>query len=156
MLNSVNLQGRLTRDPELRFATETGNAVCRFSIAVEGNYKNKNGEYITAFIPCVAFGKTAENVSKYFVKGSMIILSGSILMNKYVKDEKTVTALEIKVDSFNFAGEARRKDGTKPDMTSDEEKPAEPVKEQEPEQEKIDDSEFFPEVTDVDDADLPF
>ena len=67
MLNKIILMGRLTRDPELR-RTESGTAVCSFSIAVDRDFKSKNGEKETDFIDIVAWRATAEFVSKYFTK----------------------------------------------------------------------------------------
>ena len=69
MLNKIILMGRLTRDPELR-RTESGTAVCSFSIAVDRDFKSKNGEKETDFIDIVSWRATAEFVSKYFTKGS--------------------------------------------------------------------------------------
>lgn len=66
-MNSVQLVGRLTRDPEVRY-TDGGTTVARFSLAVERRFKSENGP--TADFPnCVAFGKTAEFIEKYFHKG---------------------------------------------------------------------------------------
>lgn len=67
MLNKIILMGRLTRDPELR-RTESGTAVCSFSIAVDRDFKSKNGEKETDFIDIVSWRATAEFVSKYFTK----------------------------------------------------------------------------------------
>ena len=70
MLNKIILMGRLTRDPELR-RTESGTAVCSFSIAVDRDFKSKNGEKETDFIDIVSWRATAEFVSKYFTKGRL-------------------------------------------------------------------------------------
>lgn len=75
MLNKIILMGRLTRDPELR-RTESGTAVCSFSIAVDRDFKSKNGEKETDFIDIVAWRATAEFVSKYFTKGRMAVVEG--------------------------------------------------------------------------------
>lgn len=73
MLNKIILMGRLTRDPELR-RTESGTAVCSFSIAVDRDFKSKNGEKETDFIDIVSWRATAEFVSKYFTKGRMAVV----------------------------------------------------------------------------------
>ena len=82
MLNKIILMGRLTRDPELR-RTESGTAVCSFSIAVDRDFKSKNGEKETDFIDIVAWRATAEFVSKYFQKGSLIAIEGSLQSRQY-------------------------------------------------------------------------
>ena len=78
MLNHIVIMGRLVRDPEIR-RTGTGIAVASFSVAVERDFgKNENGEKETDFIDCVAWRTTGEFVSKYFTKGSMIVVSGRL------------------------------------------------------------------------------
>ena len=77
MLNKIILMGRLTRDPELR-RTESGTAVCSFSIAVDRDFKAKNGEKETDFIDIVSWRATAEFVSKYFTKGRMAVVEGRL------------------------------------------------------------------------------
>ena len=75
--------GRLTADPELR-QTQSGISSCRFTVAVNRRYKNEStGEYDADFITCVAWRQTAEFVSKYFSKGKMIALEGSLRTGKY-------------------------------------------------------------------------
>lgn len=66
-MNSVCLLGRLTADPEMR-QTPNGTAVCSFSVAVNRNFKNRNGEYQADFINCVAWRQTAEFITRYFKK----------------------------------------------------------------------------------------
>ena len=76
MLNHITIMGRLTRDPELR-RTGSGIAVASFSVAVDRDYSGRDGgERETDFIDCVAWRQTGEFVSKYFAKGSMIVVSG--------------------------------------------------------------------------------
>ena len=104
MLNKIILMGRLTRDPELR-RTESGTAVCSFSIAVDRDFKSKNGEKETDFIDIVAWRATAEFVSKYFQKGSLIAIDGSIQTRQYQdKNGNNRTAFEIVANNINFAG----------------------------------------------------
>ena len=67
-MNKVVLVGRLTKDPELRFAAGSGSAVCRFTVAVNRPFKKDE----TDFIGCVAFGKTAETIAQYLTKGREI------------------------------------------------------------------------------------
>ena len=103
MLNKIILMGRLTRDPELR-RTESGTAVCSFSIAVDRDFKSKNGEKETDFIDIVSWRATAEFVSKYFQKGSLIAIDGSIQTRQYQdKNGNNRTAIEIVANNVNFA-----------------------------------------------------
>ena len=71
MLNSVIMMGRLTDNPELR-QTPSGRSVCSFTIAVDRAFKSQNGERQTDFFDVVAWGSTADFVSKYFVKGQLV------------------------------------------------------------------------------------
>lgn len=82
MLNCLNLVGRLTKDPELK-ALGDNNVVAKFTIAVDRNYKDKDGRTPTDFIPCEAFGKTAEFVGNYLSKGRMISVSGEMRVDQY-------------------------------------------------------------------------
>ena len=81
MLNQIIIMGRLTRDPELR-RTQSGTAVCSFSVAVDRDFKSQSGEKETDFIDVVAWRQTGEFVSKYFTKGRMIVVSGSLQSRK--------------------------------------------------------------------------
>lgn len=77
MLNYTVLQGRLTKDIEIR-AASNGNKYSIFTIAVQRNYKGKDGKYNTDFIDCFASDKIAEHIAKFFRKGSEIIISGEL------------------------------------------------------------------------------
>ena len=76
MLNKIIIMGRLTRDPELRH-TQSGTAVASFSLAVDRDFKNQNGEKETDFIDVVAWRNSAEFVSRYFAKGRMAVVEGA-------------------------------------------------------------------------------
>lgn len=83
-MNKVIISGRLTRDPEIRYSQSSEPiAVTRFSVAVNRRFK-KEGEPDADFINCVSFGKTAEFISKYFTKGKMIGIVGSIRTNSWM------------------------------------------------------------------------
>lgn len=102
-MNKVIIVGRLTKDPELRFAAGTGNGVCRFTVAVN-RFKKKDEEKAQAdFINCVAFGKAAETISQYLVKGRRIALSGSLRTGSYDKEDgsKRYTT-DVLVETFDF------------------------------------------------------
>ena len=98
-MNSVNLMGRLTSKPELRY-TQSNVACCNFTLAVQRKFKNAMGEYEADFVNCVAFKTTAEIVNKYFDKGSLIGIDGRIQTRNYKnKHEETVYITEVIVDS---------------------------------------------------------
>ena len=107
MLNKAILMGRFTRDPELR-STGTGKSVVSFALAVDRDFKGANNERETDFINCVAWGKTAEFISKYFKKGSMAALEGSIQTRSWDNNEgKKSYATEVIVNNIYF-GESKR------------------------------------------------
>ena len=111
MLNKIILMGRLTRDPELR-RTGSGVAVASFSVAVDRDFAGReNGERETDFIDCVAWRNTGEFVSKYFTKGSMIVVSGRLQIRSWTDKEgnKRRTA-EVVADNVYF-GESKRNEG---------------------------------------------
>lgn len=104
-MNSVQLLGRLVRDPEVRYTQgENATSVARFTVACNRKYK-KNSEQEADFISCVAFGKTAEFIERYFNKGSSIALNGRIQTGSYTnKDGSKVYTTDIVVESLEFVG----------------------------------------------------
>lgn len=103
MLNKIILMGRLVADPELK-ATTGGLSVAGFRMAVDRNYQPKEGEKQADFIPCVAWRQTAEFIAKYFGKGRMIAVEGSLQSRNYEdKDGHKRTAYEVLVDHAYFA-----------------------------------------------------
>lgn len=110
MLNNVSLMGRLTDTPELR-KTTNGTSVTSFTVAVGRNFASKSGDRETDFIDVVAWRQTAEFVTKYFKKGQMIALSGSIQTRTYKdKEGNNRKAFEIVADNVYFA-ESRASSG---------------------------------------------
>ena len=104
MLNVVALMGRLTADPELR-TTPAGVSVTSFTIAVDRSFVKQGEERQADFINCVAWRGTADFVAKYFQKGSLIAVDGSIQTRRYQdKDGHNRTAFEVVVDNAHFAG----------------------------------------------------
>lgn len=104
-MNKVDLVGRLTKDVEVRYSTgENANANCRFTVAVNRKFKNKEtGQYDADFISCVAFGKTCEFIAKYFHKGDPIGISGNIRTGSYTnKDGIKVYTTDVYVDDAEF------------------------------------------------------
>lgn len=111
MLNKVILMGRLTADPELR-QTASGIANCRFNVAINRNYKSKDTNETQAdFITVVAWRKTAEFVAKYFSKGKMIIVEGSLRNNNYEKDGVKHYGMDVYADNISF-GESKNSGGS--------------------------------------------
>ena len=101
-MNKAILVGRLTKDPELR-ATSTGRNVCQFSIAVNRNFTNANGEREADFINCVVWDKQAENLVKYQKKGNQVAVEGRIQTRNYDdKDGKKVYVTEVFVSNVTF------------------------------------------------------
>ena len=103
MLNCAVIMGRLTADPELR-STPTGVSVVRFTVAVDRGYVKSGEERKADFINVVAWRQTAEFVSKYFAKGSMIAVQGAIQTGSYEKDGVKRSTFEIVADNVSFCG----------------------------------------------------
>ena len=103
-MNKVVLVGRLTRDPEIRYANnEKNTCTARFSLAINRKFKT-NGQYESDFPNCVAMGKTAEFVEKYFHKGDMIALDGHIQTGSYTnKDGNKVYTTDVFAENVEFA-----------------------------------------------------
>ena len=103
-MNKVILLGNLTRDPEIRYSQgEKQMAVARFSLAVNRRFAN-DGETNADFLNCVAFGKTAEFIEKYFRQGSRMSLVGRIENNNYTnKNGEKVYSVQIMVEEVEFA-----------------------------------------------------
>ena len=129
-LNKIIIMGRMTADPELK-TTQTGTPVVSFTLAVDRNFKDKQtGERAVDFIPCNAWRQTAEFVNRYFNKGRMAVVEGSLQIRKWTdKDGNKRTSAEVVAENVYFGD-------TKTDGITPPEKPV------------------FEEVTD--DVELPF
>lgn len=104
MLNVAIIMGRLTADPELR-TTPSGVTVVRFRVAVDRRFQKQGAEKQTDFINVVAWRQNAEFVSRYFQRGSMIAVRGSIRMDNYEdKDGNKRTSFEVVADEVSFCG----------------------------------------------------
>ena len=126
-MNKVELLGRMTKDPELRFAAGSGTAVSRFTVAINRQFKKEE----TDFINCIAFGKAAETISQYMRKGSQIALTGHIQTGSYdAKDGTKRYTTDVIVESFEFVG--GKKENAEPN------------------------SSFDDDITPIDDGDMPF
>lgn len=103
MLNVVAITGRLTAAPEQK-QTNSGVAVTKFTVAVDRNFKSGDTKQ-TDFIPCVAWRNTAEFIAKYFGKGDMIAVQGTLQSDKFTdKDGNNRTAYNVVVDNASFCG----------------------------------------------------
>ncbi|EGQ4414401.1 single-stranded DNA-binding protein [Staphylococcus pseudintermedius] len=102
MINRVVLVGRLTKDPEFR-TTQSGVEVATFTLAVNRNYKNKNGEQQADFINCIVFRKQAENVNNYLNKGNLAGVDGRLQSRSYENQEgRRIFVTEVICDSVQF------------------------------------------------------
>ena len=109
-MNNITLIGRLTVDPEPKIFAN-GTTSTSFTVAVDRNYKDKEGKKITDFIPCQTMGNTAEFVNNYLSKGRLVAIEGSLQIDRYEKDgqKKTFTKVHVnriqaldKKDAGNF------------------------------------------------------
>lgn len=107
MLNHIDIQGRLTNEPDLR-TTQNGDSVASFTIACDRDYDRSKAD----FVNCVAWRKTGEFVSKYFHKGSLATISGRLQSRKWQdRDGNNRTAWEVICDNVYF-GERKQQDQT--------------------------------------------
>ena len=119
MLNKGILMGRLTRDPELRH-TQSGTAVCSFTLAIDRDRKDANGEKQTDFIDCVAWNKQAEFVAQWFSKGMMAIVVGRIQSRKWQdQNGNNRTAIEINCEDVSFGETKKNRDSNSGRQNSD-------------------------------------
>lgn len=142
-MNKVFLRGIVTKDIELK-NTQNKTAMTKFSIAVRRDIKNANGEYDTDFINCIAFGKIAETISKYFHKGSGILVMGHIQTGSYEKEDGgRVYTTDIIVENIEFDRSNSNK---------------ETEKEKEEQKQKLSDEPFesFGRQVSIDESELPF
>ena len=125
-MNKAVLVGRLTKDPELRYAAGSDTAVCKFTVAVNRMKKDE-----ADFINCVAFNKTAETIANYLVKGRKIAIAGRIQTDSYTAQDGTKRyTTDVVVESFEFCDSSNKSNSSNNSIDDD--------------------------VTPVDDADMPF
>ena len=104
--------GRLTKDPELR-STQSGLKITSFTLAINRNFKNKDGNYDADFLNCQAFKNTAEFIEKYFKKGSMMAITARAQTRNYDdNDGKKRFVTEFIVEEVYFAGSNEKKNET--------------------------------------------
>ena len=118
MLNLIIITGRLTKDPELRM-TQSQKDVASFTLAVDRDYQQQGEPRETDFIPCVAWGKTAEFVSKWFTKGSMAQVYGRLQLRKWTdRDGNKRETAEVVAERVYF-GERRQQEQKLPNALVD-------------------------------------
>ncbi len=107
-MNKVILMGRPTRDPEVRYTQgENALAIARFNLAVDRRFK-RDGEQSADFIPCVTFGKIAENCERYIHQGTKLVVEGRIQTGSYTnKEGNKVYTTEVVVENIEFAESKR-------------------------------------------------
>lgn len=147
-MNNVNLVGRLTRDPELRYTT-SGMAVVRFTLAVDRRMSREKrmeaqakNQPITDFISCTAWNKTAELIANYVEKGKQLAIEGRIQTGSYEKNGQRIFTTDVVVNSMDFIEKSGRDHQPYNDQPYN--------NQQQPEQEVPDG--FFP----MNDEDMPF
>jgi single-strand DNA-binding protein len=130
-MNKVVLIGRLTKDPELKFTPGSGNAVATFTLAVDRRKPNKDGVREADFIPIVIWGKQAESTANYMSKGKMVGISGRIQTRSYEsKDGGRRYITEVVADEIQFLEWGSKKESN--------------------------DTKDNPDITPIDDGDIPF
>ena len=113
MINNVTLVGRITRDPELRY-TPQNQAVATFTLAVNRQFKNANGEREADFINCVIWRQQAENLANWAKKGALIAITGRIQTRNYENQQgQRVYVTEVVADTFQML-ESRHERGNVP------------------------------------------
>lgn len=117
-MNKVFLIGNLTRDPELT-ETSSGTSICRFSIAVNRNYKLSDGETLTDYFNCIAWRGLADTVSKYSHKGDKVAVTGLIEIKNYEDGMGNKrTSVDINVGEIEFLRQKQRDKTDKPSNSS--------------------------------------
>ena len=142
-MNSVILTGRLTSKPELRY-TSSNMANTNFSLAVDRNFKNQNGEVEVDFINCMAWNKLAETITKYCDKGNKIMISGRLQVSSYENETGKHYATKVIANEMEFIS----KNNTNKDNNNLDK----------PKNNKLDDEVFkeFGEQIMLDESELPF
>ena len=122
-MNKVVLIGRLTRDPELRY-TQSNIPAASFTLAVNRNFQNQNGERDADFINIVMWRKQAETAKKYLTKGSLIAVEGRIQTRNYDgQDGKKVYVTEVVADNFEFLESKGQRANTNSDIEYNQQAP---------------------------------
>ena len=157
-MNKVFLIGRLTRDPELRY-TGNNTAVATFSIAVNRNFSNQNGEREADFINIVVWRKQAENVKNYLSQGSQVAVEGRLQTRNYEdKDGQKRYVTEVVADNVEFLGSKNSSNNNSNGSHNDEPTPYDFGDGKEPKGTDVDSNPFadFGSSIEISDDELPF
>lgn len=111
-MNQIILIGRLTKDPELRYLPNTGTPVATFTLAVNRDYKDKEGNVQADFIPVEVMGKVADFVANYITKGRLVAVNGSIRVDRYIKDDENRTFTKVSAKSVQALDSNKNKSQT--------------------------------------------
>lgn len=126
-MNKLIITGRLTRDPEVK-AIGDNNMVAKFTVAVNRNYKDKDGNRPADFIPCEAFGKTAEFISNYITKGRLVEVDGEMRVDQYQNEEgENRTFTKCHVNSLNVLDSAKSANEESTATNTEIERPSKPA-----------------------------
>ena len=126
-MNKLILTGRLTKDPEVK-AIGDNNMVAKFTIAVNRNYKDKDGNRPADFIPCEAVGKTAEFVSNYITKGRLVEVEGEYRVDQYQNEAgENRSFTKCHVNTLNALDSAKTADGESTATNTEIERPSKPA-----------------------------
>lgn len=109
-MNTVHLMGNITKNLELRY-TPNGKAILSFSIAHNDDYKDAQGNVVKRcyFIDCKSFGKTAEFIGKYWIKGKQILIEGKLVQETWKdKEEKNHSKVVVIVERVHFTGKKEK------------------------------------------------
>lgn len=150
MLNKIILQGRLVRDPEMR-TTQSGKSVASFTLAVDRDFAPQGQQKETDFINCTAWNGTADFINRYFSKGSMATVCGSLQIQNYTdRDGNKRTSPNVNVENIYFAGDKRseKSENSETNKSAAKGKSAYPS--------KATPKQTFEEMEDGPDDDLPF
>ncbi|HIV98292.1 MAG TPA: single-stranded DNA-binding protein [Candidatus Ornithospirochaeta avicola] len=111
-LNMVALVGRLVRDCELKYSKSNG-AIVRFSVAVNRRRMDENSKWVDEanYFDCVYFGKAAESVSQYLLKGRQVAIGGELRQNRWESEGQTRSKVEIFVNSLTLVGSQNQTGG---------------------------------------------
>lgn len=120
-MNKVTLMGRICKDIEVKYGS-SGTAFASFTLAVNRSFTKAGEEKKSDFLNCKVFSKTAENIAKFFSKGSMIVVTGRIETGSYEKDGNKVYTTNIMVDEFFFT-EGKKSDNGQTAMETEDEHP---------------------------------
>jgi len=125
MFNKAILMGRLAKDPEFIQVSSDKN-IAKFTLAVDRKYQKQGEDKQTDFLNIISFGKTAEFVKKYFVKGQLALVSGSIQTRSWEKDGEKYYSTDIIAEEVNFAG-SKNNSEKQPTEKSVSDKPFKPI-----------------------------